>query len=149
MPKDVFLADDAGLHHAERREDFLVQVVPVEFSGNFADQNSQQNIVGVAVGPGLAGLELDGKLGNFAIELVFGDVKVQVERRAWLRAFFGFVFGEAGSVGEQVSDGDGLPGVRGIGKIFPDGIVEADFSGFDEHHDGSSSELLADGTRLE
>src|SRR5713226_4579961 len=52
-------------------------------------------------------------------------------------------------MGEQMANRDVFPGGRRVRKVLVNSVVEANFSFFDEHHDGGGGELLAHGPGLE
>ena len=120
----------------------------VVLAGDLVNDDAEQNVVGVAIGPLVAGRPLDGERFDFRSEFIFGEVEAEVERALGADAIAGFIFREARRVREQILDEDRLPGGGSVGEVLGDAVVERDFAFFDEHHDGGGDELLADGAGL-
>jgi hypothetical protein len=60
-----------------------------------------------------------------------------------------FVVGQAGGVGEQVPNRDGLAVGRELGEDLTERLVVAEFAVVDQQHDGHGSELLGAGGEAE
>ena len=126
-----------------------LQEFSVVLACDLVNDDAEQNVVCVAIGPLVAGSPLDGERFDFRSEFIFGEVEAEVESALGADAIAGFIFREAGGVREQILDEDGLPGGGSVGEVLGDAVVERDFSFFHEHHDGGRDELLSDGTGLE
>ena len=133
---DVALGDDPRGPHAEGAEDPGPQLVAVEPAGHPPHDGAEEEVPGVAVPPVIARGELDGERSGELHEVVLGIVAAIVERAVG-------VIRDAGGVGEQVPDGDAVPGGR-AGHVPADGVVEPEPAIPGEHLDERGGELLPD-----
>src|SRR5262249_51178410 len=138
---DVRLADDPGGSHAERLEDALVEELAVVLAGDLRDDHAEDDVAGVAVAVARAGGGGERGAREDAQQVLVGVVLAAVNLLA-------AVLLEAGSVVEQVADGDVLPAGRGAVQVLADGRVETELAGLRQQQDGGGGELLADRTGL-
>ncbi len=126
--------------HLERMEEMLAQERDEFLAGDFFEDRSGDDVIGVAVLPFGAGLEIEGLFGPGVEDGLgrggLGPASDEVVLR-------GVVF-VAGGVGEQFADGDFVRSGE-AGNVFGDFIVEGEFAGFLFEEEGGGGELLTDG----
>ncbi len=89
------------------------------------------------------------KLHGLVLEKVNHLGWVQVQRDLFLKIFHSGVALNAGGMGEQMLDGDGVSVRRVVGNKLGDVVLKAEFALFHQLQNGNSSELLGDGSDTE
>src|SRR5262245_61220321 len=124
--------------HACGTENALVQELPERFAARFFDNDAKQVVADVVVSPRLAWLELQRQFEEHLEQLPARGTSFQKEIgfESADVARHGHVVLNAGRVSEKMPDGDASPRFRSVGKILRDTVIKADFTLFDQHHDG-------------
>ena len=128
---------DAG--HFQRGKDSLAEKLQERHAGNFLDDDSGDNVIGVAVLPLGSRLEVERDLGP-AIHDLFGGDRLQHERRHIILRPEVLI---TGGVREDLANGD-LIAVGQTGDVLRDRIVERELALFRQQEDCGCGELLAD-----
>src|SRR2546427_8612970 len=147
-----FLKDD-GVIHFERRKNSCVKEVTVGFSGDFRDDKVEHNVTGIAVRPARSRRKLSGSLFLQQFQN-FNVLDLFFRRPDRATCFFQsvhqlLVVWQAGSVIQQVSNGNGFSVARKSGKDFVEGFALRQLTVVREQHDGHRSELLGEGSEPE
>ncbi len=130
--------EDAG--HGERLEDFLLEEGEERHAGNFFDDETRDDVVGVGVLPLGAGIEIERLAGPLVEDVLGGGGLEHVGHDVVLRP----VVLIAGGVGEELAEGDFI-GAGEMGKEFGDFVVEGELALLLKKKEGGGGELLADG----
>src|SRR3979411_857575 len=77
---DVRLADEPGRAHTERSENSLPQIIGIKTARYLVDDDAEQQVVGIAIVPFIAGLKFDWKSFNLVDQFIFRKVQAYVER---------------------------------------------------------------------
>lgn len=159
--------EEVGVAHVERAGDAFLDELVEGFFGDDFDETAE-DIGGVSILKLLAGVAMERKRGEAIDDLSEGFVFAEDVPVGEAGLFVGVVretvaVGEAGGVAEEVADGDGAlrffgdvfhalwgalrsgdgdDGVFEGGKVFGDGVVEAEFPFLVEHHHGDGGDGL-------
>jgi hypothetical protein len=103
-------------------EDVLLEEVGVGLAGDFFEEVAEKDVAGVVVEELAAGLEVEGLVAEAGDELGW----IGVLPLGGTVVGEGSEAGNAGGVGEEVIDGNVLPGQRGVGKVFADRVFDVE-----------------------
>ena len=112
------------------------------------DDNPEQHIARVAVAPFLSRSEAHRHLREGLNQLRFRIVLAKIDH-AFVHCFRTTVVGDTRGVGQQLADGDVVPGGRRFGNVLRDFVVQPHLPFFEKHHDSHGGELFANRAGLE
>ncbi len=142
----------SGLH-LKRLKDARAEEIGIGVAGDFGDDQAENDVSGVAIGPACARGEFGPALAGEQVQH-FLVLNLAVGGPDGSLALFHFVHqvfivGESGGVGEQMADGDGLAVGGEGGEDFGQGLVIAQLAIVHQEHDCHGGELLGERGKTE